>query len=469
MSWPDTVHRRHFIALTLLFALGLLWPALINGGPLLFHDSISYVNQGRQAVEGAAALLPKFGRAGADGAPSFEAAAASATYIRSLSWSGFAYLGSAAVPGLWGPVLVQSGLIATLVMLLLAPVTGARMSLLIATLAVLAAFTALPWFASYVMPDILAAVPILAGMLLVQDPAIVSRTTLQLALVALVVAFAIASHTGYVPLGAALAAAVILVLALQRRLSPRLAIVAIAPLLIAVGANMAAAKLAFDTPELAPKRLPILLARSIEDGPARWYLAKACPEAGYVICRHIADMPTSQGAVLWGPDSLLAKLSEREVDALRAEETQILIGAFRAYPAEQTWAFVGNGVQQLLAFGTDDFRWGNARPGADGKLVTDMFAGAGNRTGLDRVGTIQTLAVLLAVAAIIALVLKDRLTARPDERALLFIVLVGLLANAAVFGGLSAPVDRYQARIIWLVPMLAMIFGINRFRGAVKT
>lgn len=466
MRPPDTLSHRCFIGLTLVFAAGLLWPAFINGGPLLFHDSLSYVNQGQQAVDGLVALLKKPSHGDAQGTGGFAAAAASATYVRSLSWAAFAYITSAALPVIWGPVLVQSLLISALIVLLLAPVTGKRLPLLFATLIVLAAFTALPWFASYVMPDILAAVLILAGMLLVQDTGTTSRNLLQLALVAVAATFAVASHAGFVPLGAAIAAAVFLVLIVQRRFTSKLAVAALAPLLIAVVANMTASKLAFDTPDLAPKRLPILLARSIEDGPARWYLAKACPEAGYVICRHVADMPTSLGEVLWGPDSLLAKLSDEEIEALRAEEAQILIATFRAYPVQQSWALAGNGVRQLIEIGTDDFRWGKATSGPDGKLLAPGYSQDRDRTGLDTVERIQTICVLIAVSLILAFVFKDRLTARPDERALLFILLAGLLANAVIFGGLSAPVDRYQARIIWLVPLLAMLFGINRLRQA---
>jgi hypothetical protein len=33
-------------------------------------------------------------------------------------------------------------------------------------------------------------------------------------------------------------------------------------------------------------------------------------------------------------------------------------------------------------------------------------------------------------------------------------VLFALLVNAAVYGGLSAPVDRYQSRLAWLIPAL---------------
>jgi hypothetical protein len=38
------------------------------------------------------------------------------------------------------------------------------------------------------------------------------------------------------------------------------------------------------------------------------------------------------------------------------------------------------------------------------------------------------------------------------------------MANAAIFGGLSAPVDRYQMRVIWIVPMVAALFWLSRRR-----
>ena len=37
------------------------------------------------------------------------------------------------------------------------------------------------------------------------------------------------------------------------------------------------------------------------------------------------------------------------------------------------------------------------------------------------------------------------------------LVLVGVVLNAAVCGMLSGPEDRYQARVVWLVPLLALI------------
>jgi hypothetical protein len=44
------------------------------------------------------------------------------------------------------------------------------------------------------------------------------------------------------------------------------------------------------------------------------------------------------------------------------------------------------------------------------------------------------------------------------------ILIGGVVANAAVTGILSTPHDRYQARVIWLIPLLAMIVLLRRRR-----
>jgi hypothetical protein len=51
------------------------------------------------------------------------------------------------------------------------------------------------------------------------------------------------------------------------------------------------------------------------------------------------------------------------------------------------------------------------------------------------------------------------------ERDLALLVLVGLIVNALIFGGLSAPVDRYQSRIVWLIPALWFIYTARAGRA----
>ena len=42
------------------------------------------------------------------------------------------------------------------------------------------------------------------------------------------------------------------------------------------------------------------------------------------------------------------------------------------------------------------------------------------------------------------------------------IVLMGVLANAIICGALASPYDRFQARVIWLVPLVALAVAPRR-------
>ena len=78
-------------------------------------------------------------------------------------------------------------------------------------------------------------------------------------------------------------------------------------------------------------------------------------------------------------------------------------------------------------------------------------------TLLEAMGAVH-LASYLAGAVLLALLVWRS----PQAGGPVVVLVVGLLANAAIFGGLSAPVDRYQARVAWLVPLLALVLLIER-------
>ncbi len=47
-------------------------------------------------------------------------------------------------------------------------------------------------------------------------------------------------------------------------------------------------------------------------------------------------------------------------------------------------------------------------------------------------------------------------------------VLLALLGNAAITGGLSGPHDRYQSRIMWLAPLTALLATASLFRSPAR-
>lgn len=459
----------------LLFSVALLWPTLFTGTALTFYDSFAYVGTSQSAIGELQAMLDRLLAAsgGADPAASGGAAQAAgaaddkeAKVLRSLPYVMFVGL-TAAIPtkGLL-TVWLQSLMVTIFIALLLDREMLARPWALAAAGLGLATLTSLPFYASLLMPDLLAALILLNAMLIVRG---VERLTVpEFSVIFLATGFAVASHHGHPPLAMALAGVVVLLLLVRRRLTLPALLLAGGPIAIALVANMTMSAVALDEVSTAPKRFPILLARSLADGPARWYLEEACPEAGYALCDRIDDMPRNVGGILWSKEGIVRTATAEDMDRIRAEEPEILVNAFLAYPLQQSWSLAGNAAQQLVFVGMDDLHWVPLKQGPDGRWW-GTIPDSPDRTGMEELEKVQS-AVLIAAALYIGwIALRGRLDKGRREADVLLMLLAGLAINAVIFGGLSVPTDRYQGRIIWLAPMLAALFWLaRRAHGAIE-
>ena len=452
-----------FLAAILL----LLWPALLNGGPLIFFDSASYLDQGRQAVEEALRLvssrLPP-GAAGEGAAAVAAEGAGSAKIVRSAVYSIFAYAASATPLGEWGVIALHSVLIVILLAMLAGRdlLAAARPADIALAILFCAALTSLPWFVSYLMPDILAAAVILCGMLVAAGLERLNPWGKLFVFGA--ASFAMLSHYGHIPLGVGVGATALGLLLAQRRLTVAAVAVAALPVLVALGGNAVVNRVAFHEPGVgvATKRLPVLLARSLADGPARWHLEENCDTEGYAICEVFDEgFSSNLGVILWS-DEGLGGASPDQMDRIRAEEATILRRAFMEHPAEQIWSFAGNAVSQTWTFGMDDFSWTRLKRLPDGNVDTGPFDPDRSRAGLDATGLAHLAGLIAATGLILVYAARDRLGAGAREREMLLVAVAGLAINAAIFGGLSVPVDRYQGRVVWIIPVLAALFWLNR-------
>lgn len=451
----------------LVLSAALLWPVLLNGGPLTFFDTVGYLEQGRSAVslvvDKIAALLSP-AQSGIGGAVS--AVVEEPSFLRSVVYPVFAYIGSLGPLGLTGTVFLQSVIVAVLVGIVAGREAVASPKRATVLTVICVAFTSLPWTVSTLMPDVFASVAILC--------AIIIGTRLDRIgpggklFVFTAASLAALSHYGHPPLFLAAAGAALLALVVQRQLSVSAVILTIGPLAFTVVASMGVSQAVFDETSVVPRRMPLLLARSMDDGPARWHLEEHCDEYGYAICDLWGgEFPNGLGTLLWSPDGLLKKATDAQMDRIRTEEMVILRRTLAEYPIEQLWSFIGNGVRQIGMIGLDDTSWGRVSVDETGQFRLEP------RTpfvlqDLASIETVQKTVVLAGIALILAFVLKDGLRSGDRERSMLFIVMVSLMANAAVFGGLSAPADRYQMRVIWIVPMVAALFWLSRQRGPEK-
>jgi hypothetical protein len=153
-----------------------------------------------------------------------------------------------------------------------------------------------------------------------------------------------------------------------------------------------------------------------------------------------------------------AKLISRDADA-------IIAAALVAEPGTELLAFVRNSAQQLGRFSTGDGlqpwpetvapRIARHFPSFENAAFTGSRQSAGVLAVPSWLRTLHAAAELAGIAGCCAILLGA--PRRHLATACAAAVLVALLTNAAVTGGLSGPHDRYQSRVMWLPPLVAVL------------
>lgn len=432
----------------------LLWPLVLQGAPLVFWDSNQYqaagdgiwdhilgtsVSESPEVTEGSGKSDPVEGGASTLRSPFYSVVvAASSRFGGSHVW-----------------VLLGHALCVCLVLACLwsearpgASSRGGRDALPLVGVALL---SSLPVFTCYLMPDVFAGLLILCFVgfvaLSAQGPGWPRWGLAAVAFAAVLV------HPSHLPLGVGLAS----VVSLPRVRSPAAPVSRLwmswAPVLSGAMLMLATSWFAFGEATVAPKRLPVVLARALEDGPTRRHVEAACaadPDR-YVLCRYIEDLPRRSGEILFHEGGF-SRIGERDLAAIRAEETQIVAAGVSTGPLEQLRRSLLNVGAQLVKIGYEDIQLGDLRLDAFGRWLPkdEHDRGAFPRALLE---PLQWAVVLLSIAYIAARGGRGR--SGGAERRALLVMVAGLLGNALICGGLSSPADRYQSRVIWVVPVLA--------------
>jgi hypothetical protein len=352
---------------------------------------------------------------------------------------------------LWLPATAQCLLLSHLLWLTAKACGVGRPLRHLALCAVLGVGSAAPWFASLLMPDLMAPIGVL-GLFVVAFGDRLSAFERRWA--GAVAAVAIAAHLSLLVVAAVSVAAGIL----WRR---RVAIAA--PLLAALALLLVTNAVGFGRVAISPYGSVFALARLVADGPAARTLAAECPRAGWRLCAWSGKLPTDSDSFLWDAQGPVWT-TPGGPPALAGEASAIVLRTVRREPLAVAHAAAANTLRQLVMVRVGDTLgpdWleqsvvGSLRayfPAAElsrfraslqaqGKLRATAAPFALQYAALLMIGAIAT-PVLLIVA------LRRGDTARA---ALAAFVLLGLLANAFATGALSKPNERYQARIAWLL------------------
>ena len=429
----------------------LCLPALINRGPLVYPDTRSYFMGGHAAIEKVVGLFAHH----AGGGESVEAAVQKARGVRSAFYSLFAYIPAITV-SLWLVIVLQAVVVAVVLRSVFRLAVPARAewqaSGFIVTLAL---FTTVSWVTCNVMPDIFT--PIMAlciAMTLVywHEPGRRGWFWLLLGIAASMV-----MHVTNLPI--ALGLLVVGCVTIGGHLwrdRHRIAVVG-AAMAAGVAAMLVVGVVGFHQWSITPQSPPFLLARSLQDGPGRLYLRKHCPEIGLDMCKHLDKLDLTTEKFIWDDDGVYSAVSPQEEARLRAEDKRIYVAAALAYPWMQLSAMARNAMLQLVTFGIYEYYI----PSWADYSASDMTLHMPPQAPWQTYVSVVEYGIVAGSLGFIAY--AWRALPRP-LRQLAIMMLATVLLEAAA-GAISEPVPRYEARVIWLIPMTALLIWFFKQPG----
>ena len=375
--------------------------------------------------------------------------------------------------GGWGVWLIPvgQGILAAAVLRAALTAAGApdRPALFLGIAAVLGLTTSLSLHAATIMPDFLTGLVILLVYVVVMRwPAL---TIAQRLLTIAALTGMIVSHLSHLAiLGGTTAVLGLWALRHDRGMLRSLAWGVLLPMVLAVGLLSASNLLTAGRAVLSESSPVFLLARLIGDGPARDYLAEACRSRDYLLCGTLDTLGRSAPGYatsdyfLWHPDGARRRFGDQP--RFVAEAAEIAHATIASRPAAVAEHGLANAADQFLEVQPDETLNNPVKPLTRrlfSRFPQPVYAAferslqTQQRFPRDELALVQNLSLSLAVLGLATLGLGRWRRVDGRVRMLLLVIGLGLTLNAAVTGGLSAVHDRYQNRVIWLVPFAALV------------
>ncbi len=446
---------------------------ILNGRPLFYYDTVGYVDQGQTALE-------KLGLLDRPDAEQAEAGQAEGgAKVRTIDGSRSVFYsilaGVANQLGLFeailavnvGALLAATWLLAGIIHRTVAPLRSraglSSLPLIVASLG------ALPFYAAYLMPDLMTPVMILAFATLAAFHRVMQKG--ELAAAFLLGSLALISHLSNLGVGALMVLGVAMVSMAQSRARWWLAPLIVAAVVGVGFAQQAALRLAAEKADGASVVIkPFITARLIADGPGFEWLQSHCPDAAVPTCSLWTALQKSDDPYRLTASHIVFETSERlgsfrlmsDVEQKAVADAQVAFfkTVLRDRPVAVTLALLRNTLKQSTMMNIDmtlpsdqiiaqniSVTGAISGPLSHGRLTADLgwVGDVVQGQGIVYVGSLAVVMTLLLLPGAVA----------PSMRAFAVAIVLGLLANAFVCGAISQPATRYGARVIWLLPMLA--------------
>lgn len=480
-----------FVVLTLLG----IWPALTNRQPIFYPDTTAYMRGAdlaiskvlgvqfatdwardqRRIIELETPVPNPRSHAGAQ-KPSQRIVLAG----RSIIYGALLYFGEV-LDRMWFSIIIQSLIATYLIFVFLVRTLDLSFRHFVIVCVILFIATPLPFFNSFLMPDVFAG-------LLILGFAILATSWSRLNLfdrwsVSAISVFAVLTHITHLCLLIGLAVITITYFAIVGR-SPWIDIRRLTAIVAAFVAIAVAWELTFS---LAVRRIigsppirPPFVTAKLVSMLGKTAVSRVCNSTIFVVCKFQDRLPLNTDSFLWSEDERTGVFSAVDVETKRALGEEQWRFALAIIPQNLKHIIRGvfvDGLRQLTHIGLSEYSYAPSalaffKDRLPNQHFDKMRSTPAARSQVYVLFGRYVLYGTTAVATILIVWLLQfgvhidtaQIANIEGQRRMIWLVatyiqFVGMILNAVICGAFSAVHDRYQARVIWLV-VLSLIAGI---------
>lgn len=392
---------------------------------------------------------------------------------RSVYYGAILYI-SHFVGRMWPAVLLQSLAVLLSVALTLRGFESFTWSRFAIISIVLAAVTPASFFTSLLLPDVFAAITILsAANLLVHGSRMRRRVIVAWTIL---LSASLLFHISHVLIALGMLIVAVAYVPINRTLISATGIACIVvALAVAVGGEVAFDAAVTRLLGAPPIRPPFLTARMVADGPGYRYLVANCRTRRLAACEFVDRLPGMRpDHFLWGTDPKKDVFAVANADTRRklgSEQYRVAWAVLMSDPVGQIAASLRNARTQFGLIDLHDFNYPTNERTFLASRVPEPYLGALQTTRAWREAMpVRVMSVVVVIVSLLSAVYlvgssfaSDRAFIR-DRALFAFVtsIVVGTAINAFVCGAMAAPNGRYQARVIWLFPLAAMLLECRR-------
>jgi hypothetical protein len=416
--------------------LSLMLPAFINGYPLVYSDTSTYLNSGFTL---------------------------SMPYDRPMTYGLFLRVSSLNGISLWTVIGMQCLLLAILVFRLLGEFLEENRASFYGFVIVfsLSLLTGVSWTASQLMPDIFTPIMFLCALLLLTG----QLSRIEQVLIYLLFFFASSMHLSHLLvnlafLGTVFIARELTFLKLKQAITIR-------PLIILLALSLTLFLTAGSA--LSKSRHIFLMGAFVEHGIVKRYLDEYCESKAYELCNYKDSLPSSAWQFVWNERSPLQQMGGWK--ETRQEYNEIIKGTFSSpkYLAMHFRESINATVCQLLRFnigdGNGSFPEGtllHERMGLYMPRELHAYEWSRQNRGilLIRPWILRLHQGVIAASLLGLAFMLIRTRKASNYRRLQLVcgmVLLGILINAWACGTFANAIDRLGCKMIWFIPLLSTL------------